>query len=165
MKNTFCNSKFATAFTTLLIAANTFIISEPVLANKALINRQITSPLITRSTVNNDDEFIIELGAGTLPVKDLAVILPQQMTSLGNVSIKDNSGENVKAEIQKDKDQVLITFSEPVEPGNALKIRLTDINTQSIMGETLLYQLSVQQEGLLQRVPIGTARIDVPDAS
>ena len=165
MKNIFSTSKISTAFTALLITATTVVISESVLANKALINRQITTPIITRSTVSNDDEFLIEISSGTLPFKDLAIILPRQMNSLENVIITDNSGQDIKAEIQNNKNQVLISFSEAVKPGNGLRIRITDINTQSIMGETLLYQLSVQQEGLLQRVPIGTARIDVPDAS
>lgn len=155
---------FFATFTTLLIASTYFVNTESVLANKALINRQITTPIVTRS-VADDNEFLIELSAGTLPIQDLAIILPQQMNELGNMSIKGNSGQDIKAEIQNDKDQVLIKFSEPIEPGNALKIRFTDINTQLTTGETLLYKLSVQQEGLLQRIPIGTARIDVPDAS
>ena len=165
MKNIFSTSKIYTAFTALLITATTVVISESVLANKALINRQITTPIITRSTVSNDDEFLIEISSGTLPFKDLAIILPRQMNSLENVNITDNSGQTIKAEIQKNKDQVLITFSEPVEPGNALKVRFTDMDTQSIMGHTLIYKLSIQKEGLLQRIPIGSARIDVPDAS
>lgn len=156
--------QFFATLTTLLIASTYFVNNQSVLANKALINRQITTPIITRS-VANDNRFVIELSAGTLPIKDLAIILPQQMNELGKMSITDNSGQDIKAEIQNDKDQVLITFSEPIEPGNALKIRFTDINTQLTTGETLLYKLSVQQEGLLQRIPIGTARIDVPDAS
>ena len=49
---------FAT-ITTLLIASNYFINTEPVLANKALINRQAITPFITKHTVNNDDDFII----------------------------------------------------------------------------------------------------------
>ncbi|BAY82576.1 hypothetical protein NIES267_20580 [Calothrix parasitica NIES-267] len=157
-------NKFIATLTTLLIANTYFVNSESVLANKVLINRQITTPIITRS-VADDNDFRIELTAGTLPIKDLAIILPQQMTSLENIRIKNNSGQDIKAEIQKNKDQVLVTFSEPVEPGNTLKIRFTEIDTESIKGDTLLYQLSVQQEGLLQRIPIGTARIDVPDAS
>ena len=165
MKTNFFPTSFATALTTIIIGAATFVISEPVLANKGLISRQNATPLITRSTVNNNDEFIIEFSASKLPIKDLAIILPQQMNELGNMSIKGNSGQDIKAEIQNDKDQVLIKFSEPIEPGNALKIRFTDINTQLTTGETLLYKLSVQQEGLLQRIPVGTARIDVPDAS
>ena len=155
---------FFATFTTLLIASTYFVNTESVLANKALINRQITTPIVTRS-VADDNEFLIELSAGTLPIQDLAIILPQQMNELGNMSIKGNSGQDIKAEIQNDKDQVLIKFSEPIEPGNALKIRFTDIYTQLTTGETLLYKLSVQQEGLLQRIPVGTARIDVPDAS
>ena len=158
------NKHFFATFTTLFIASTYFVNTESVLANKALINRQITTPIVTRS-VADDNEFLIELSAGTLPIQDLAIILPQQMNELGNMSIKGNSGQDIKAEIQNDKDQVLIKFSEPIEPGNALKIRFTDINTQLTTGETLLYKLSVQQEGLLQRIPVGTARIDVPDAS
>jgi len=100
-----------------------------------------------------------------LPIKDLAIILPPQMTSLDNLSIKDNSGQDIKAEIQNNEGQFLITFPESVEPGNTLKIGFTDIYNQSTMGETLLYKLSVQQEGLVQIIPIGTAIIDVPDAS
>ena len=165
MKTNFFPTSFATALTTIIIGAATFVISEPVLANKGLIRRQNATPLITRSTVNNNDEFIIEFSASKLPIKDLAIILPQQMTSLENVNITDNSGQTIKAEIQKNKDQVLITFSEPVEPGNALKVRFTDMDTQSIMGHTLIYKLSIQKEGLLQRIPIGSARIDVPAAS
>lgn len=144
---------FFATFTTLLIASSYFINNESVLANKALINRQITTPIITRS-VADDNEFLIELSASTLPIKDLAIILPQQMNELGNMSITDKSGQDIKAEIQNNQDQVLITFSEPVEAGNSLKIRFTDINTRLIMGEIVLYKLSVHQEGLLQRIPI-----------
>ncbi|AFY56108.1 Protein of unknown function (DUF2808) [Rivularia sp. PCC 7116] len=159
MKNYF----FAT-FTTLFIASTSFVNAETVLANKALINKQTTTPIITRS-VADDDRFLIKLSPGTLPIKDLEIILPQQMDDLGNMKITDKSGKEIKTEIKQDKNLVLLTFTESVEPGNTLKIRFTAIDTESIKGETLLYKLSVQQEGLLQRIPVGTAIIDVPDAS
>ena len=164
MKINFLSTTFATTITTLFIASTSFIIPQEVLANKALVNRQLTTPVITRSTTNYED-FIIEFSAGTLPIKDLEIILPQQITSLEDVMITDNSGKQIEAELTKNEDQVLITFSELVQPGNALRITFADAYTQSIMGETLLYRLNVQQEGLQQRIPIGTARIEVPDAS
>ncbi|MEO1373779.1 MAG: hypothetical protein AAFW70_05540 [Cyanobacteria bacterium J06635_10] len=158
------NNLLATAFSTLLIASSTFVISEEVLANKTLISRTITTPSITISTVS-DENFIIELSPSSLFIKDLEITLPQQISYLEGISITDESGQEVKADIQKNKDKVLITFSESIKPGNTLKVEFADVDTQSTMGETLFYKLSVQKEGLLQRIPIGTARFDVPDAS
>ena len=75
MKINFLSTTFATTITTLFIASTSFIIPQEVLANKALVNRQLTTPVITRSTTNYED-FIIEFSAGTLPIKDLEIILP-----------------------------------------------------------------------------------------
>ena len=153
-----------TIFSSLLIATSNFVIPEAVLANKALINRTIITPVITRSTVIND-RFIIELSPSTQSIKDLEFTLPPQMTDLEGISVTDKSGQEIKAEIQKNQNSVLISFTEPVEPETALRIKFTDIDTQSLMGQILLYRLSIQQEGLLQRIPVGTARFYVPDAS
>ncbi len=158
------NNLFTTAFSTLLIASGTLAIPQEVSANKALINRIITTPMITRSTAI-DDNFIIELSPGSLSIKDLEITLPLQMTNLEGIKITDKSGQEVKAEIQKNEDQVLIYFNELVKPETALRIEFTDIDTQSVMGETLFYRLRVQKEGLLEGIPVGTAIIQVPDAS
>ncbi|MEO1433649.1 MAG: hypothetical protein AAFV71_32235, partial [Cyanobacteria bacterium J06633_8] len=56
---------FFATFTTLLIASSYFVNNESVLANKALINRQITTPIVTRS-VADENEFLIELSAKSL---------------------------------------------------------------------------------------------------
>ena len=154
----------ATAFSTLLIASSTFVIPEGVLAKKTLISRKITTPSIIKSTVI-DDDFVIKLSSSSLAIKDLEITLPQQMNYLEDISITDKSGEELKAEIQQNDDTLLITFSESIKPGNSLNVEFSDVDTESNMGETLLYKLSVQKEGLLQRIPIGTARFDVPDAS
>ena len=156
----------ATTFSSLLIASASFAIPEAVLANKALINRIIITPVITRSTVI-DDRFILELSPSSQSIQDLEISLPQQLKNknLEDIRVTDKSGEKIKTEIQKNQDRILISFTESVKPETALRIKFTDIDTQLVMGQTLLYRLSIQQEGLLQRIPVGTARFNVPDAS
>ena len=156
----------ATTFSSLLIASASFAIPEAVLANKALINRRIITPVITRSTVI-DDRFILELSPSSQSIQDLEITLPQQLKNINleDIKVTDKSGEKIQAEIQQNQDRVLISFTESVKPETALRIKFTDIDTQLVMGQTLLYRLSIQQEGLLQRIPVGTARFDVPDAS
>ena len=156
----------ATTFSSLLIASASFAIPEAVLANKALINRRIITPVITRSTVI-DDRFILELSPSSQSIQDLEISLPQQLKNknLEDIRVTDKSGEKIKTEIQKNQDRILISFTESVKPETALRIKFTDIDTQLVMGQTLLYRLSIQQEGLLQRIPVGTARFNVPDAS
>ena len=156
----------ATTFSSLLIASASFAIPEAVLANKALINRRIITPVITRSTVI-DDRFILELSPSSQSIQDLEITLPQQLKNINleDIKVTDKSGEKIQAEIQQNQDRVLISFTESVKPETALRIKFTDIDTQLVMGQTLLYRLSIQQEDLLQRIPVGTARFDVPDAS
>ena len=156
----------ATTFSSLLIASASFAIPEAVLANKALINRIIITPVITRSTVI-DDRFILELSPSSQSIQDLEITLPQQLKNINleDIKVTDKSGEKIQAEIQQNQDRVLISFTESVKPETALRIKFTDIDTQLVMGQTLLYRLSIQQEDLLQRIPVGTARFDVPDAS
>lgn len=135
-----------------------------MLGNEVLISRTITTPSIIRSALI-DNDFVIQLSSSSLSIKDLEINLPQQMSELEDITIKDKSGQDIKADIQKNENAVVITFSESIKPGNDLKIQFANMDTQSFLGETLLYKLSVQKEGLLQRIPIGTARFDIPDAS
>lgn len=135
-----------------------------MLANEVLISRTITTPSIIRSALI-DNDFVIQLSSSSLSVKDLEINLPQQMSELEDITIKDKSGQDIKADIQKNENAVVITFSESIKPGNDLKIQFANMDRQSFLGETLLYKLSVRKEGLLQRIPIGTARFDIPDAS
>lgn len=157
------NNLIVTSITTLIIASYSVIIPESVLANKALVNRQITTPFITRSTADYNS-LLIELSPGTLPIQDLEITLPPQMDDLVNLIITDDTVKKIAANFQKQNNLVVISFAEPIEPGKSLKLNFTDINLVPIMGEVLLYKLSVKQENLLQRIPVGTARIDIPDA-
>lgn len=74
----------------------------------------------------------------------------------------DSAGREIPAKIATSKEQVLITFNQPVQPGTTVSVQIEGIHTEQEEGETLLYGVTAKRVGLKERIPIGTARIQVP---
>ncbi|BAY10737.1 DUF2808 domain-containing protein [Calothrix sp. NIES-2098] len=124
----------------------------------------ISVPHITGSGVLNNTHFIKVAVAG-MSVQNLMVTLPYQMESFDKVQIKDQSGREIPAKTQINQQRLTVTFDQPVSPGDAVEVQFTGVRTRIPGSKTLLYGLTAQRVGLQGDIPIGTARIDVPDHS
>ncbi|MDJ0677637.1 MAG: DUF2808 domain-containing protein [Calothrix sp. MO_167.B42] len=152
----------------LFVTTNSLLIAEKSLADNLAVGNisqiNYTSPLITRSVASND-RLLIQVSASQLPLNRLNIALDKQNIDFDKIKLTDQFGQEIKADKKISKDQIMINFTEPVEPGKSLQIKFQGVNTQAVMGRILLYRLSIESEQLGQPIPIGVARIYVPDAS
>ncbi len=152
----------------LFVTTNGLLIAEKSLADNVAVGNisqiNYTSPLITRSTAF-DNTLLIQVSASQLPLSSLTIALDKQNIDFDKIKLTDQFGQEIKSDTKISKDQIVITFAEPIQPGKSLQIRFKGVDTQTVMGRILLYRLSIESEKLGQPIPIGVARIYVPDGS
>jgi Protein of unknown function (DUF2808) len=124
----------------------------------------IKVPHITGSGVSNNTHFI-RVAVDGMSVQDLMITLPYQMERFEQVQIKDQSGRDIAAKTQSTKGRLTITFDQPVAPGNSIEVQFAGVRSRISSVRTLLYGVTAQRMGLQGDIPVGTARIDLPDQS
>ncbi|PSB15692.1 hypothetical protein C7B65_23820 [Phormidesmis priestleyi ULC007] len=123
-----------------------------------------TAPFISSSGLLGDHHVIRVMVVG-MSLEDLMIRIPSGMSKYGQVKVTDESGKEVPAKITATKDQVAIAFSQPVEPGHILEVDIPGIQTYAEAGNILLYGITAKRVGISGQIPVGTARIQVPDRS
>lgn len=91
-------------------------------------------------------------------LEQLVISLPKGITVKNGVVVKDDSGEKVDAEVEANKQQIVIDFVQPVSAGTILSVDMKGIKkfgAQSIW----LYPVSSKSVGLNTYIPLGLARI------
>ncbi|BDI20425.1 hypothetical protein ANSO36C_62270 [Nostoc cf. commune SO-36] len=126
------------------------------------VNFNINVPHITNSGIRNDTHFI-RLAVKGMSLQNLTIFLPSQMERFNGVRITDQSGKEITAKMEISKERLLITFDQPVATGGSLEVELIGVRRNSLGGNILLYGVSGQRVGLMGEIPIGTARIDIPE--
>ena len=165
MKKLICGSLSALILTTSAAA-----IAAPAKYEKLDTQKQsqiasnISVPHITASGVRNDTHFI-RLAIAGMSVQDLMITLPYQMERFEKVEIKDQSGREIAAKTEITKERLTVTFDQPVAPGGSVEVQFTGIQRRIPSARILLYGVTAQRVGLQGDIPVGTARIDVPDNS
>ncbi len=118
-------------------------------------------PSITGAAISGTSHVISIAGNG-MSLTNIAISLPQQMENFSGITIQDQSGATVPAQIQRQDDLVTINFDAPVPAGSSLKVALNNVRMLTKGGERLPYSVSVMQTGAKGEISIGTALISVP---
>ncbi|MBD2204830.1 DUF2808 domain-containing protein [Calothrix sp. FACHB-1219] len=158
------------ALSTLILATSATAIATPAPSQQLIAQAQsqtgytINVPHITGSGVSNNTHFI-RVAVDGMSVQDLMITLPYQMERFEQVQIKDQSGREIAAKTQSTKGRLTITFDQPVTPGNSIEVQFAGVRNRISSVRTLLYGVTAQRMGLQGDIPVGTARIDLPDQS
>jgi hypothetical protein len=128
------------------------------------VTLQVNVPHITNSGVKNNTHFI-KIAVLGMSLEDIIIYLPSQMERFNGVKIKDKSGRDIAAKIELTKERLSITFDQPVTSGNSLEVQFTDVQSRISNSRILLYGVTARRTGLQGEIPIGTARVDIPDKS
>ncbi len=123
-----------------------------------------TAPFISSSRLLNDNHMIRVMVVG-MSLEDLMISIPPQMAKFDRVQITDAYGKEVPAKITASKERVEIIFNQPVESGRILEVNILGVRTDQEQGSTLLYGVTAKRAGIGAEIPIGTARIQVPNRS
>jgi hypothetical protein len=121
-----------------------------------------SAPIITNSGVLNSTQFI-RIAVIGMALQNLQVSLPVQMEQFDGVRIIDQAGKEVGSTIKLSKERVAIAFDQPVAPGSYLQLEFTGVRMVGPRNSILLYGVTGQRVGLSGEIPIGTARIQLPD--
>ncbi|ABA20238.1 conserved hypothetical protein [Trichormus variabilis ATCC 29413] len=122
----------------------------------------VNVPHITNSGVRNGNHFI-RLAVVGMSLQDLMISLPSQMERFNGVRIRDESGKAISAKTEISKENLSITFDEPVTSGASVEVELTGVRRNSLGQDVLLYGVTARRVGLTGDIPVGTARIDIYD--
>lgn len=125
---------------------------------------QVNVPHITNSGVRNNTHFIRVAVVG-MSLEDIMISLPSQMERFKGVKIRDQSGKEIAAKTEVTKERLSISFDQPLAPGNSLEVQFTGVQSRISGGRVLLYGVTAKRVGLQGEIPIGTARVDIPDKS
>ena len=104
--------------------------------------------------------FQVNIPQGSNAVSQLLISVPQGLTTSNNINVFDKYGKIIANSISKDGKKITISFSEPVAPGNRLKVIMKDVK---ILGRSnaWLYPVSARIIGMNANIPLGIARFRV----
>jgi hypothetical protein len=121
-----------------------------------------TAPMITDSGVLGTTHFI-RIAVIGMSLNDLMISLPSQMEKFDSVRIVDQMGKEVPAKTTLTKDRLAVLFNQPVTSGSYLQVEFNGVQMKTSGGNTLFYGVTAERSSLKGQIPIGTARIQVPD--
>ena len=104
--------------------------------------------------------FQVNIPQGSNAVSQLLISVPQGLTASNNINVFDKSGKMLSNSISKDGKKITISFSEPVEPGNRLKVVMKDVKSLG-RSNAWLYPVSARLVGMNANIPLGLARFRV----
>jgi hypothetical protein len=158
------------AISALLLTTSAATIAAPAKYENLDTQRQsqlaykVSVPHITSAGVRNHNHFIKVEVLG-MSLQDLMISLPSQMERFEKVQVKDQSGREISTKTKVSKERVTITFDQPITDGNSVEVEFLGVRSNIPKGRILLYGVSGQRQGIQGDIPIGTARIDLPDQS
>jgi hypothetical protein len=135
-----------------------------VMAGESSMTFNFTTPFIANSGLRGSTHFI-RLAVVGMSLKDLMVSLPSQMERYEGIKIVNQNGQVIPAKITADKKRVAVLFDAPVPAGSYLELMFNGVQMNGSGGNTLFYGITAERTGLRGEIPIGTARVQVPDRS
>ncbi|MDZ8185275.1 MAG: hypothetical protein RMX96_10530 [Nostoc sp. ChiSLP02] len=124
----------------------------------------VNVPHITNSGARNDTHFI-KVSVVGMSLADLMISLPNQMERFDKVRITDQSGKEIAAKTEINRERVSISFDQPVNPGDSVEVEFLGVQRRIPFEKVLLYGVTAKRVGLKGDIPIGTARVDITDNS
>ena len=104
--------------------------------------------------------FQINIPQGSNALSQLSIGVPQGLTVSNSISVFDKSGKIITNSISKDGKKVTISFTEPVAPGNRLKVVMKNVKITG-RSNAWLYPVSAKLLGMNAAIPLGFARFRV----
>ncbi len=140
------------------------LLAQRVMLGESSMTFNFTAPFITSSGIRGGSHFI-RLAVVGMSLKDLMISIPSQMEHYENLRVVDQNGQNIPAKISVSKKQAAIVFDQPVAQDTHLEILFTDVRMSGFGGDTLFYGITAEHTGVMGEIPIGTARIQIPNRS
>lgn len=125
-------------------------------------NASMGAPKIKNTTALRDANYI-SLYTGSQPLAYVTVLPPDYVAIGDNITVTDQSGQNIQANVTREGEKVRINFAQPVAPGSTLEIALTDLAfgypypSKSTFG----YELTGGHIGFSREIPYGLAQFQV----
>ena len=156
--------------TMLLLAAAPAALAEDTTRVQSQVSQDAASsmvfnfsaPIVTNSGVLGSTQFI-RIAVIGMTLKDLQVSIPKQMERFDRLRIIDQAGKEVSSKITLSKERAAIVFDQPVAPGGYLQLEFIGVRMTSPNNGTLFYGVTGERVGLSGEIPIGTARIQLPE--
>ncbi|MBD2253559.1 hypothetical protein [Nostoc parmelioides] len=120
------------------------------------------APRIKHTSTSRTTNYI-SLYTGSQPLAYVTV-LPQENISIGdNITVTDQSGQSINANVTREGERVRISFAQPVAPGSTLEIALTDLafGYPYPSKSTFNYELAGGHIGFNREIPYGLAQFQV----
>ena len=151
-----------TTASTAMAQSTNRIQSEAALSEPSSMIFNFSAPMITNSGVLGSTQFI-RIAVIGMTLKDLQIAVPSQMERYESVRVIDQAGKDVGAKISSGKERVGITFDQPVAPGGYLQVEFVGVRMTAPNDGILQYGVTGKRTGVSGDIPIGTARIQLPN--
>jgi hypothetical protein len=120
------------------------------------------APFISSSGLLGEHHIIRVMVLG-MSLENVMVSIPPQMVKFNKITVTDESGKVIPAKIERMQGKVSVMFEQPVSVGKTIELDFSDLDLSAEKGNILLYGVTAKQTNLSAEIPIGTARIQVPD--
>lgn len=151
---------------TLIYAAVVLAIAVPISAEYASARTEPT-PHIDGSVQfpptrarNVRHTIRLHIPQGSSPLSQLIIDVPTGLRVRKNITVTDNSGREINANVSINDNKLIIDFTEPVSPDSQLEIDLNDVRITGV-SNAWLYRISAKIVGNNIHIPIGIAQIRV----
>jgi hypothetical protein len=144
------------------MTGQSLLLAQRIMRGDSGMTFSFSAPFITHSGVRGSSHFIRVAVVG-MSLKDLMISIPSQMERYEGIRVVDQNGREIPAKISATKQQAAIVFNQPVAPDTHLEVLFTGVRMGTSDGDTLFYGVTAERTGLRGEIPIGTARIEVPN--
>ena len=126
------------------------------------------APFVTDAGIDGatPDRHYIEVAVATFPISGL-IIECTNLAGVGQTMVTDEAGGEIEAtsEVSEGSEggtSVTVNFSQPIEPGNTLRVVLDGVEVNRRGGQ-MLYRVSAVNSDLPYSFPVGAAMLLEPD--
>ncbi|MEJ1930904.1 DUF2808 domain-containing protein [Nostoc sp. NIES-2111] len=121
-----------------------------------------SAPQIKSTSALRDANYI-SLYTGSQPLAYVTILPPDYISIGDSVTVTDQSGQNIQANVTKEGEKIRINFAQPVAPGSTLEIALTDLafGYPYPSKSTFNYELAGGYTGFNREIPYGLAQFQV----
>ncbi|MEG4121844.1 MULTISPECIES: DUF2808 domain-containing protein [unclassified Microcoleus] len=151
---------------TLIYSAVVLAIAAPISADYASARTEPT-PHIDGSVQfpptrarNVRHTIRLHIPQGSSPLSQLSIDVPTGLRVRKNITVTDNFGGKINANVSINDNKVIMDFTEPVTPDSQLEIDLNDVRITGV-SNAWLYRISAKTVGNNIHIPIGIAQIRV----
>ncbi|KAI9130097.1 hypothetical protein [Acaryochloris sp. CCMEE 5410] len=117
-----------------------------------------TSRSLPRNTRAPFAKFQFGINVAGYSVSQISIDLPDRI-SVGSVSVRGADNQVIEASTTVKNGSAIISFTQQVSPGTALRIQLSSVRTLSMLNRVWLMPVSVKRAETATDTPIGIARI------